>query len=189
MSAVACSFLILVCGCTTTPIIHRQYSGGSRSPAEVAIITTQHEPIFTSKINGENAKVDKGRLINDSLGIFGKGLIHMAMNSYPKAVEVLPGKITLEVNYSKTTGRSGNTIYSRVSKYPLQLTFDARAGRAYSVDGREEDGNWIAFVVDITDKGSNVVCSASSVEHSSMAEAIKQIQMIVEEAKKANLNK
>ena len=159
-TVVAVCAVMLGNGCATT---HRQYSGEDRSRADVATITIRNSPIYTSRLNGAEPKTDKSRLWKETL-LWG-GALHFALNVVPKVVAVVPGDQQLEVNFCLVTGstRAGNTITTHYlhSKHPKTLSFDARAGRAYRVNGRQEGNDWSAYVEDVTDKGSNVVCSVT----------------------------
>jgi len=173
VAIVAACLVMLGSGCAMT---HRQYSGESRPRADVAAITIRNGPIYTSKLNGKEPKIDKSRLLKETL-LWG-GVLRAALNVNPKIVEVLPGNQQLEVNFCLVTGstRSGNTIttYYLHSKYPKTLAFDALAGHAYRVNGKLEGFDWSACVEDVTDNGSNVVCSVISTSSSLFEEALQK---------------
>jgi hypothetical protein len=156
----ACSSM-LWSGCMA-PTIHRQYSGKNLPPGDVARIVIRNGPIYTSKIGGADIRVDQGRLLKETL--LRGGMMHYALNAWPKRVEVLPGEQELEVNFSISTGSQviGNRIvYQGLhSTHPRHLAFKAEAGHEYQVNGEQIGMNWSARLEEISDKETHVVATA-----------------------------
>lgn len=78
-----------------------------------------------------------------------------------------PGAHEMAVNYhaSFTSGSYGGLYRvstTRESSAPVTLRFTVREGRRYTVQGDWVGDEWLAYVEDATEKGSNTICAVST---------------------------
>jgi len=97
-------------------------------------------------------------------------------SSFPGALELLPDEYCLEMHFRKyiKTTESGTplhrvvTTHYKVSTFPLDLTFAAKAGRTYRLNGDIDAAGtgWDAWVEDVTDEERPVIVGrVASADH------------------------